>query len=171
MEEYFEIRRNNGKNNYWHPATFVRANNISETFLFLKENKEVTIPKNEFSKRKINIDSRYLKKLGFTYSKRNDSYLKEHIFIKRFEVPLDESINFHKPKSFVGYFISEVANINIILQLNKQINFIYNEQKVKNTKEIAEQLNLIMTIDQLFTILKNKYKFQFEEIDIIKKNN
>jgi len=155
MEKYYEIKINS----LWKPAkAHITEDNI-ETFYYLKNEQKILL--DEFEKREINIDSRYLKNLGFRYNKIRDCYLKEHIFIKQFKIIIEEP----NMSNFYGYFISQVADCNYYVHLKQQL------KKTNDLNILIDKLILIKTTNQLFEVLKkDDYRLSFNAEEIMRKS-
>lgn len=158
MKKYFEIELK-GK---WKLAELIAENENDKTFFLPREETEITLNK-EGLIREINIDPRYLKNLGFKYSKRSDSYLIKHLYLKRFEIIENNSIE------FIGYFICQVAH-SYEYQILKN-----NEKEIKNNVQdldfLADNFNLIKTINQLFVVLDTiDSTIIFNEENVMKKS-
>jgi len=154
MKKYYEIKIK-GR---WKLAELDTEN--EEIFLINNEKKKIVLTEERLIKREINIDSRYLNNLGLKYLKNDNSFSKEHIYIKRFDIIENNSMK------FLGYFVSTIANCGEFHNLK---NYITKINKIKDLNSLAENFSLIKTVNQLFQILEDECDIDYDKHDIIKK--
>lgn len=165
MNEYFEIRIK-GNNYYWQIAELLESNEETEKFLFTRNEDEIILNKNKFSKRELSVDKTHLERLGFYNNEKKRFVSKNGLYV--------EPIYFHKKESstiateeFLGYVIYKSSQTESLRKLHSQLYQDFFNDVIKDKESARTQLSCFYSINHLFQVLKEKYNFPFSALEII----